>query len=269
MKWQTMRKALLGAALTASIALLAACGNSASNKTTGTFKDDLVTKDTLTIGLEGTYKPYSYRQNNKLVGFEVDLGKAVAKQMGVKAEFKPTKWDSLIAGLGAGKFDLVLNNITQSPERAKSYLFSDVYTYSHYVLISPTSKPITKIADIKGKKLGESTGSDNAIVAKKYGATVVPVENFTTDLQMIKDGRIDANINAAPSWYAYKADHATDGLTMTELPSSEVPPAKVSGLLNKKSTKLQKRVNKALKVLRQNGTLKQLSMKYFGADITK
>ncbi|MEL1206346.1 transporter substrate-binding domain-containing protein, partial [Staphylococcus epidermidis] len=73
-----MRKALLGAALTASFALLAACGNSATNKTTGTFKDDLVTKDTLTIGLEGTYKPYSYRQNNKLVGFEVDLGKAVA-----------------------------------------------------------------------------------------------------------------------------------------------------------------------------------------------
>lgn len=268
MKWQTLRKVLFGAALTASVALLTACGSSTS-KTSSTYKDELVTKDTLTVGLEGTYAPYSYRKNNKLVGFEVDMGKALAKQMGVKVQFKPTKWDSLIAGLGAGKFDVVLNNITQTPERKKSYLFSDVYAYSHYVLISPTNKPLTKVSQINGKKFGQSTGSDNATKAKKFGANVVPVEQFSTILDMIKDGRLDGTVNSLPSWYAYKADNATTGLTMTELPSDQAAPAKISGLLNKKDPKLQARMNKAIKALQKDGTLKKLSEKYFGTDITK
>ena len=65
------------------------------------FQSELKTKGKLTIGLEGTYAPYSYRKNGKLTGFEVEMGRAVAKKMGVKADFVPTKWDSLVAGLGS------------------------------------------------------------------------------------------------------------------------------------------------------------------------
>ena len=78
-------------------------------------------KKTLIIGLEGTYAPYSYRKDGKLTGFEVELGQAVAKKMGMKAKFVPTKWDSLVAGLGTGKFDLIMNDMTPTPERAKHY----------------------------------------------------------------------------------------------------------------------------------------------------
>ena len=109
------------------------------------YKDDLITKDQLTIGLEGTYKPYSYRSNGKLTGFEVDLGKALAKQLGVKVKFIPTKWDSLIAGVGSSKYDVVLNNITKTPERKKVYIFSNPYIYSRYALISAKNNKISSL----------------------------------------------------------------------------------------------------------------------------
>lgn len=102
--------ALIGVALTA-------CGSSSSSSNSG-YKSELVHSNELTIGLEGTYSPYSYRKNGKLTGFEVQLGKAIAKKMGLKANFVPTKWDSLIAGLGSDKYDVVMNNITQTADRS-------------------------------------------------------------------------------------------------------------------------------------------------------
>ncbi|MDN6704506.1 MAG: transporter substrate-binding domain-containing protein, partial [Lactiplantibacillus plantarum] len=85
--------------------LLTACGSSNSSSKGG-YTSELKQSKQLTIGLEGTYAPYSYRQGGKLTGFEVDLGKAVAKKMNLKANFVPTKWDSLIAGLGSSKYDV-------------------------------------------------------------------------------------------------------------------------------------------------------------------
>ncbi|KRN30212.1 transporter substrate-binding domain-containing protein [Liquorilactobacillus mali] len=232
------------------------------------YKDDLINKDQLTIGLEGTYKPYSYRSNGKLTGFEVDLGKALAKQMGVKVKFVPTKWDSLIAGVGASKYDIVLNNITQTPERKKVYIFSNPYIYSRYAVISSKKNKINNLKEIKNKKFAEGTGTNNEILAKKYKATIVSSGDFATSLSLIRQGRVQGTINAAEAYYAYAKTNKVSDLHFKDL-SKQVKPVKISALLNKKNKKLQKRINKALKTLKDNGTLKKLSEKYFGSDITK
>ena len=265
----TLKKMALAAAAVMSVVVLAACGNGSSSSSSSDYKSDLVAKDTLTIGLEGTYAPYSYRKDGKLVGFEVELGKQIAKKLDLNAKFVPTKWDSLIAGLGSGKFDTVLNNITPTPERKKAYLFSKPYIYSRYALITKSDSKIASLKDIKGKKIVDGTGTDNATVAKKAGATIIPNGDFATSLQMIKQGRADGTVNATPSWYAYKKDNATDGLKLTVIKDSEQEPGKISALIGKKNTALQKKVNKAIDELRADGTLKKLSVKYFGADITK
>lgn len=264
-----MKKFTLAVAAAASVILLAACGNSSNTTSSSDYKSEVVTKGKLTIGLEGTYKPYSYRENGKLTGFEVELGRKIADKLDLKANFVPTKWDSLIAGLGSGKFDTVLNNITPTPERKKAYLFSTPYIYSHYVLISKSGSAYKTLKDIKGKKVVDGTGTDNATVAKNAGATIVPNGDFVTSLQMIKQGRADATVNAAPSWYAYKKDNATDGLQMSVIKDSAQEPGKISALIAKKDTALQKKVNKAIAQLRKDGELKKLSVKYFGTDITK
>ncbi|KRL42129.1 MAG: transporter substrate-binding domain-containing protein [Liquorilactobacillus nagelii] len=245
---------------------LSACSSKSSSTTDNL---GLNQKGTLTIGLEGTYAPYSYRKDGKLTGFEVELGKALAKQMGLKAKFVPTKWDGLVAGLGSNKYDVVLNNITKTPERAKSYLFSKPYIYSRYVLITNKDKSnLNSLNDIKGQKFAEGTGTNNEQVAKKFGATIVPSGDFTTSIALIKQGRVAGTINAREAWLAYKKSNSTTGLKVKDV-SSEQKAAQVVALFNKKSTKLQQKTNQALAKLRQNGTLTKLSKKYFNGDITK
>lgn len=265
----TFKKAAVLAATFASVVLLAACGSKSSSATTTGYKSELINSKQLTIGLEGTYAPYSYRKDGKLVGFEVELGKAIAKKLDLKANFVPTKWDSLIAGLGSGKFDAVLNDITPTPERKKAYLFSTPYIYSRYAIVSKAGSKLTSLSAIKGKKFIEGTGTDNAVVAKKAGAKIIPNGDVATTYQMVKDGRADGAVNATPSWYAYKKSNSTAGLQMTVLKDSEQAPAKISALIGKKNTKLQKKINSAIKALKADGTLKKLSKKYFGADITE
>lgn len=84
------KKALL---TIAALTVGTSAGITSISAASSAVNSELVHKGELTIGLEGTYSPYSYRKNNKLTGFEVDLGKAVAKKMGLKAKFVPTKWD--------------------------------------------------------------------------------------------------------------------------------------------------------------------------------
>lgn len=119
---------------------------SAAEKLPAQTTKELKEKGTLTIGLEGTFAPYSYRKDGKLTGFEVELGKQLAKEMGLKAKFVPTKWDGLIAGLDTGKYDVVLNNVTITKERKEKYLFSKPYIYSHFALITKKDSDLTKLS---------------------------------------------------------------------------------------------------------------------------
>lgn len=154
--------------------VLTACSSSkADSSKTSTVTSELINKNELTIGLEGTYAPFSYRKDGKLQGFEVDLGKALAKKVGVKAKFVPTQWDSLIAGLGSQKFDLVLNNISETPQRKKVYNFTTPYMYSRYALITRSDETSIKgLNDIKGKTFVEGTGTPNAALAKNTVPTL-------------------------------------------------------------------------------------------------
>ncbi len=248
---------------------LAACGskNGADSKEES-FKSELKNKDELTIGLEGTYAPYSYRKDGKLTGFEVEMGKAAAKKMGVKAKFVPGKWDSLIAGLGSQKQDVVINNISETPERKKSYDFSKPYIYSHFALITPDDSSISSLKDIKGKKFAEGTGTNNERVAKKYKAETVDSGDFAATLSLIRKGRVDGTINSAEAWYSYEKKNSTKGLKFQDV-NGEEKPVEIKAMFNKKTPNTRKEFNKAIQSLRKDGTLKKLSEKYFGKDITK
>ncbi|MFD1484418.1 transporter substrate-binding domain-containing protein [Lacticaseibacillus baoqingensis] len=246
---------------------LSACGTKTATKTT--YKSELVKKNTLTVGLEGVYPPYSYRKDGKLTGFEVELVQQIAKQLDIKVNIKPTKWDGLIAGVGSGRFDFVVDNITATEARKKQYAFSTPYVYSHYILVTKQGSAIKSIDDVKGKRMLAANGSDNAQVAKKFGATIVPNSDFSVDIKMIKDGRADGTVNALSAWQDYQKTNSTAGVSATEIPAAKVAPAQIAALMSKKNPKLRQSVNKALATLRTDGTLKKLSVKYFGTDITE
>ena len=259
----------LGAVLAVS---LSACGSSSSSSSSSSSAAssnlDLQTSKTLTIGLEGTFQPYSYRKDGKLTGFEVDLGKAVAKKLGLKAKFVPTKFDSLIAGLDVNKYDVVINDIAETPQREKKYLFSTPYIYSKAQLAVKKGSSISKITDIKGKKVAQTTTSNNASDATRLGATVTPTDGFQQSIDLVNQGRVAGTINSREAFYAYFKQNKNAKIKLIDS-GSEIKTQKIGAIFNKKHAKLQKEVSKVIQELRQDGTLTKLSKQYFGGDVTK
>lgn len=254
-------KKKLGLLLTIGLAamVLVACG-SKSNQA------DTKTPGTLTIGMEGTYAPYAYRdKNGKLTGFEVELARETAKRMGLKPKFVTTGWDSLIAGLGSNQYDVIFNDMWVNPARKKQFRYATPYIYSKSVLIS---KPGLKLDDLKGKTIAAGTGTENWTTAEKLGAKVVAAPDFQTDMDMINQGRADGAVNSEAAFNYWKKSHKDSDLTYQVIPDKYIKIEPIAPMLNKKSTKLTKEMDKALKAEQKDGTIKKLSIKYFGKDLT-
>ncbi|MFR4248377.1 MAG: transporter substrate-binding domain-containing protein [Leuconostoc lactis] len=228
-----------------------------------------ITPGTLTIGLEGTFAPFSYRQNGQLTGFEVDLSTAIAKKLGLKPKYVQTKWDSLIAGLGAKRYDVVFNDVGITPERQKAYLFATPYLYAKTVLIKRTDEThLNTLADLKGKKMAQSTTSNFGALAKKSGADIVAVPGMTEAMNLVTTKRADGALNDLGAYATWKKANPEAAITAVDL-SQESPATPAAPLLNKQNTALQKAINNALKDLEADGTLKKLSLKYFNTDLTQ
>ncbi|KRK45194.1 transporter substrate-binding domain-containing protein [Dellaglioa algida] len=258
-------KKILSLASVLLIALaLTACGKSKESSS-----DLTQTKDTLTIGLEGTYRPYSYHDSdNKLTGFEVELGQQLAKKMDLKPKFVESKWDSLVAGLDANKYDVVLNNVGVTKERQAKYNFTSPYIYSKSILVvKKDNTSIKTIKDIKGKKMAQTVTSENGADAKRLGADVVSTDDFSNTISLILDGRADGTINSNDAVYSYLKEKPDTNIK-TISTGSEITSLKVAGLIQKDNSKLQEKLDAALKELRADGSLSKLSKKYFGSDIT-
>lgn len=269
----TRRNWIIGIIAVIIVALAAYVGFKPKNgaNTNSKLNSELVTKGTLTIGIEGTYPPYAYRnKDGKLTGLEVELGQDIAKKMGLKAVFVPTKWDSLVAGLGSGRYDTVMNNMTKTPQRAKDYNYSIPYMKSHSVLIvSKKNTAIKNLKDIKGKKLAAGIGTDNAKIIKDFGGVFVPDGGeFANAIEMIRQGRVVGTVNSKEAWETYSKKTDPKDFKVYDV-SNEVAPSNISALFRKNTPELQSDYNKALKSLIKDGTVRKLAIKYFGYDVTK
>lgn len=229
---------------------------------------DTIKKGTLTIGLEGTYAPFSYREKGKLTGYEVDVAKAVAKEINMKPKFVQTKWDSLLTGLDSNRYDVIFNNVGITKERKNRYLFAEPYLYSKTVLIQKENSKLKSLKDIKGKKLAQSTSSNFGQMAKKNGAKIVAIPGMIEAMNLIESGRADAELNDAGAfelWHHKNKNIKVKAVNM----DSEIPAVPAAPMLNKNNQKLQKQINKAVKKLEKDGTLSKLSKQYFKTDLTQ
>ena len=255
-----------------SVALVAAgmIGGVVASATTvsaASYKSELKTKGKLTVGLEGTYAPFSYRSDSgKLTGFEVELVKAVAKKMKLKPVFVQTKFDSLVAGLDAKKYDVVFNNMSITPERKKAYAFAQEYLFTESVMITKKGSKIKDYSDLKGKKAAQTSSSDFGQAATKAGATIVSAPGFAEALDLVDSGKADVTLNSQDSWGVYKKAHPKTDLQSKVTQSFGETTA--APMLDKKDKKLATQITKAEKSLQKDGTMKKLSVKYFGSDLT-
>ena len=145
---------------------LSAC--SKKEETASDLINQIKERGYITIATEGNWSPYTYHdeKTNELVGFDVELGKYIADALGVEARYEETDWDSILAGVESGRYDLAINGVTYSDERAKSYNFSNPYLYDQTVLIVlEDNEDIKSFDDLNGKVTTNSTGSSYAEMA--------------------------------------------------------------------------------------------------------
>ncbi len=230
--------------------------------------DQIKATGAIKIGTEGTYAPFTYHDpTGTLVGFDVEIAREVARRIGVEAQFVEGKWDGLIAGLDAKRYDVVVNEVTITEGRKAKYDFSKPYIISKAVLIvREDSTTIKSFADLKGKKAAQSLTSNFGQLARDKGANVVAVDGFNQGIDLLLSGRADATINDSLSYLDFKKQKPNAKVKIVDsLESAEAQGV----LLRKGNPELLGAIDKALTDMKADGTYIRISRKYFGEDVSK
>ena len=230
--------------------------------------DSIQKSGKLVVALEGAWQPWSYHdESDTLVGYDVEVSRAIAEKLGVEPEYVESDWDSLFAGLDAGRYDMVCNGVEVTEERAKTYAFTTPYGYIHTALaVRKDNEDIHSFEDLKGKTTANSLASTYMELAESYGATVQGIDTLEETIQLLTAGRIDATLNADVSFYDYLNVHpeADFKLVAQTAEASHV----AIPVLKSEDTAYLDALNTAIEELRADSTLKTLSEKYFGQDIS-
>ena len=222
----------------------------------------------LIVALEGAWQPWSYHdESDTLVGYDVEVSRAIAEKLGVEPEYVESDWDSLFAGLDAGRYDIVCNGVEVTDERAKTYDFTEPYGYIHTALaVRKDNDDIKSFEDLAGKTTANSLASTYMELAESYGATVQGIDTLEETIQLLTAGRIDATLNDNVSFYDYLNVHPDADFKLvaqTEDASHVAIP-----IVKSEDSSFLDALNSAIDELRADGTLKELSEKYFGQDIS-
>ena len=223
----------------------------------------------LVVALEGAWQPWSYHdESDTLVGYDVEVSRAIAEKLGVEPEYVESDWDSLFAGLDAGRFDIVCNGVEVTDERAKTYDFTTPYGYIHTALaVRKDNEDIKSFEDLKGKTTANSLASTYMELAESYGATVQGIDTLEETIQLLTAGRIDATLNADVSFYDYLNVHPDADFKLVAQ-TEDASHVSIPVRKGDDSASLLEAINTAIEELRADGTLKALGEKYFGQDIS-
>ena len=264
-----------------SISMLAGCGSSSNESTTSEPKEDTSLTDVqaaghFTLGLDADFAPMGFTDDNgEIVGFDIDLAKAVGEKMGVNVEVKPIDWDSKDMELSSGKIDVIWNGFSITDERRQEVLFSNPYLSTKQSIVVKKGSDITKKADLAGKKIALQDGSTSEDALKADTATYESVgddniSRFKENSQVLMEvdsGRADAAvIDEVFVRYYLQKENLLDKYTVLEEGFDEEDYG-VGG--RKGDYALMEAINKALDECKADGTTSEISKKWFGEDLIK
>lgn len=270
-----MKKFVLGMVAVAAIVTLAACGSKKEASDTNSWKT--IEKDKkVTIGLDDTFVPMGFKDDDgKIVGFDVDLAKAVFKEYGIEVKFQPIDWSMKENELDNGTIDLIWNGYTVTKSREKKVLFSDPYAQNEQVLVTKKDSGITDAEGMKGKVLGAQEGSsgyeafnnqadvlkDNV---KDNDATLYA--SFNEAMIDLENNRIDGLlIDKVYADYYLKQANKMDNFNIFNVGFTNEDFAVGA---RKGDKELISKINSAFKKLQEDGQYAEISKKWFGEELT-
>ena len=222
----------------------------------------------LTIATEGTYAPFSYYDDkNELKGYDVDIAREVAKKLNLKIEFLTAPWDAMLAAFDAGKADAVFNQVSVTDERKKKYDYAQPYTVVHGAIIThKDNDDIKSFDDIKGKKNADSATSNWAKVAASYGAQNVTVDSFSKSMELLVSKRVDTVVHDNIVFYDFIKQRPGAPVKIAAEGSDTDYTAPI---VQKGNTELAEQISKAIEELKNEGKLAEISIRYFGKDVSR
>ena len=269
-----MKKIILGMVAVLTLVTLTACGKKEASST-DSWKTIEENKK-VTIGLDDTFVPMGFKdEDGEIVGFDVDLAKAVFKEYGIKADFQPIDWSMKESELENGTIDLIWNGYTVTKSREKKVLFTDPYAQNEQVLVTKKDSGITNAEGMKGKILGAQEGSSGyeafnnetktlKDIVKDNDATLYA--SFNEAMIDLENGRIDGLlIDKVYADYFLKQAGKLDAYNISSVGFKNENFAVGA---RKGDKELVDKINEAFKELQDNGKYAEISKKWFGEELS-
>lgn len=263
-----LRKISLLLAVVCGVFALSACARTSQKNSWPRIQQD----KKVVIGLDDSFVPMGFRaKSGKIVGYDIDLAKAVFKQYGVKCSFQTIDWSMKETELRNQTIDLIWNGYSVTPDRQKQVLFSNPYLKNHQVLVTKRASNITSFADMKGKTLGAQSGSSGAA---DIDAQPAKLKNLVEKKQPVlydtfNDAFIDLNAGRIQGlvidevYARYYVSHQKDPQSF-RITDGSFPAESFAIGMRKSDTELADKINTALKALKKNGQLAKIQKKWFG-----
>ncbi|TDL31551.1 transporter substrate-binding domain-containing protein [Jeotgalibacillus sp. S-D1] len=259
-----------------SAALLAACGsNSGSNDNEeSTAWDDIQEEGVLNVATSGTLYPTSYydEKTEELTGFEVEVVKEMAKRLDLEVDFEEIGFDGMLTAVNSGQVDIAANDIEITEDRKDKFAFSTPikYSYGTAIVRKDDLSGIKTFEDLEGKMAAGAATSVYMDIARKYGAVEKIYDNATNEeyLRDVHVGNSDVILN---DYYLQTlALEAFPELDITIHPDLKYSPSEAGMVMNKDNKELIENVNGVLDEMLEDGTIAEISAKFFaGADVTQ
>ena len=230
--------------------------------------DEVMARGSLIVGIEGTYSPYTFHgDDGELTGFDVDVARAIGEKMGIEIDFKEAEWDSLLVGVDTGVYDTLINDVGMTKERMEKYDYAGPVLYHiQNVYVLKDNDDIHSLEDLNGKRLATNITGAMVPYFESLGVTIVGISTSEEAQNLLQRGDCDFLSTYPEMMEDYWKQHPearentkiafalTDYLTMEGIP------------FKKGETRLRDAVEAALEEMRQDGTLSEISIKWFGVD---
>ncbi|WDZ95672.1 basic amino acid ABC transporter substrate-binding protein [Herbaspirillum sp. WKF16] len=220
------------------------------------------------VGVESAYAPFSSENEQKtVVGFDIDVMKALAKKIGIEVKFVPTPFESIFNSLAQGDLDLLISAITITEERKKSVSFSDPYFVATQAIAVPANDTkVTKMDDLKTLTVGTQSGtSGDDLVQQVLGKNSAKIKRFESTplaLKELEGGGVDAVVADEPVVKNYIANNPNSKLRTVN--DSAFPKEDYGVAVRKDDPELLAKVNKGLAEMKADGSFAAINAQYFG-----